>query len=233
MKSKSRILAIIPCRKGSKRLKNKHILPINGKPMFLWTLEMIEKSKLIDSWCISTDIKELLNHYGVIGRPKHLCTDKSPLDDTLRHIIQEEKKRGKEYDLVVMCHCNIPIRKEGEIDKLIKIALKNPEATSVVSGVEVSEPVEWQFERDKSNGTYYFRPYQDDKFRKQDMPKRYNCDGAIQVHRIDALIAGTGEAYSYFGDKIIIAPHEKRFSLEIDTQDDYDYVEYLMHKDNL
>ena len=199
--------------------------------MYEWTIDMVKKSKLIDSWCISTDIKELLNHYGVIGRPKHLCTDKSPLDDTLRHIIQEEKKRGKEYDLVVMCHCNIPIRKEGEIDKLIKIALKNPEATSVCSGYRAEEIPEWMFE--KFPDGYYRRRDGNDSYRKQDIPVRLIPDGAIQIHRVDVLMGATGKAFEYFGNKIIIVEHDRDLGREIDTQDDYDYVECLMHKDNL
>ena len=48
-------LAIIPCRAGSKRLKNKNFLIFHGKPMFLHTYEAAIQSNLFDEIHISTD----------------------------------------------------------------------------------------------------------------------------------------------------------------------------------
>ena len=46
-KNKSKIpLIIIPVRMGSKRLKNKNILPIKGLPMFVFVAKEVQKSKL-------------------------------------------------------------------------------------------------------------------------------------------------------------------------------------------
>ena len=43
-----KILAVITARAGSKRLPNKNILPLSGKPLIAWTIDEAKKSKYID-----------------------------------------------------------------------------------------------------------------------------------------------------------------------------------------
>ena len=41
-----KILGIIPARAGSKGVKNKNIVNINGKPLIYYTIRAVKKSKL-------------------------------------------------------------------------------------------------------------------------------------------------------------------------------------------
>ena len=54
-----KIIAIIPARSGSKRLKFKNIRIFNGKPLFIWSMISAEKSKYIDQIYLSTDSKKI------------------------------------------------------------------------------------------------------------------------------------------------------------------------------
>ena len=49
------VLAIIPARKSSKRLKNKNFKNFNGKPLIYWTIQKALKSKYIDKILVTTD----------------------------------------------------------------------------------------------------------------------------------------------------------------------------------
>ena len=54
-----KVLAIIPARGGSKRLKKKNIYPIAGKPMLYWAIHACKKSKYsIEPW-VSTEDQEI------------------------------------------------------------------------------------------------------------------------------------------------------------------------------
>ena len=55
---KKKVVVVIPAKKKSRRLKNKNILPIKGKPMFLYLADEIKKSKKIDEIIISSDCKK-------------------------------------------------------------------------------------------------------------------------------------------------------------------------------
>ena len=50
------IVVIIPARGGSKRLKDKNIYPVLGKPMINWVVEEALKSKYIDNIFVSSEI---------------------------------------------------------------------------------------------------------------------------------------------------------------------------------
>ena len=43
-----RIIAVIPAREGSKRLKHKNVYPLNGVPMIEYTINAALKSKYIN-----------------------------------------------------------------------------------------------------------------------------------------------------------------------------------------
>ena len=53
-------LAIIPARGGSKRLPNKNILPLNGKPLISYSIKAALSSKYIDKVIVSSDSKKIL-----------------------------------------------------------------------------------------------------------------------------------------------------------------------------
>ena len=53
-------LAIIPCRKNSKRIKNKNLKKINNKSLVEITLNETKKVKQIESIIISTDSTKIL-----------------------------------------------------------------------------------------------------------------------------------------------------------------------------
>jgi len=53
------ILAIIPARGGSKRLPNKNILELDGKPLIAWSIEEGLKSKYIDKVVVSSDSEDI------------------------------------------------------------------------------------------------------------------------------------------------------------------------------
>ena len=55
---KINIVALIPARSGSKRLKNKNIRLINGKPLIAYSIIQALKLKDIDYVIVSTDSKK-------------------------------------------------------------------------------------------------------------------------------------------------------------------------------
>ena len=52
---KKKILAIIPCRSGSKGIKNKNIISVFGKPLLYYTIFFAQQCKFIDRIILSSD----------------------------------------------------------------------------------------------------------------------------------------------------------------------------------
>ena len=54
-------IAIIPARIGSKRIKKKNIKLFYSKPMIVWTLNKLVKSRYFDQIIVTSDSKKILN----------------------------------------------------------------------------------------------------------------------------------------------------------------------------
>lgn len=89
-------LAIIPARKGSRRLKNKNKLLLNGKPLVSYTIEAAIDSGIFEMVVVSSDDMDILEiafdyfDSGVIQphkRPKGLCGAKIKLREVVRFIL--------------------------------------------------------------------------------------------------------------------------------------------------
>ncbi len=59
MKNDNKPIAIIPLRSGSKRIPNKNIKLLNGKPLGSYVLESALKSNIFKEIIVSTDKKEI------------------------------------------------------------------------------------------------------------------------------------------------------------------------------
>ena len=57
---KKKIIALIPARSGSERLKDKNIKNINGKPLLYYSIKSALKSKIFDEVVVSTDSKNFI-----------------------------------------------------------------------------------------------------------------------------------------------------------------------------
>jgi CMP-N-acetylneuraminic acid synthetase len=70
------VTAFVPARSGSKRLPNKNVRELAGKPLVLWTLEACMHSEHIDEVIFSTDS----NEYWELAK-NHFNSTKLTLDD--------------------------------------------------------------------------------------------------------------------------------------------------------
>ena len=85
-------VALIPARAESKRVKDKNIRLLGGKPLMAWTIQAADESGLFKDIVVSSDSDEILKiarDYGAttIKRPEEYATDTSPDIEWLRHAI--------------------------------------------------------------------------------------------------------------------------------------------------
>ena len=129
MYKKQSILAVIPARLGSKRIKEKNILPIFGKKNLLdFTYNSILKSKYLDRSILSTDsnkIKKIAKNIGFevpFTRPKKLARDNISSEKVTLHALKKVKEN---YDYTLILQPTSPLRKATDIDNSIKKIINN------------------------------------------------------------------------------------------------------------
>jgi CMP-N,N'-diacetyllegionaminic acid synthase len=88
------IIALIPCRSGSKGLPNKNIKNYNGLPLIAHSILLAKKCKFFNKVYVTTDSKkyqDIALQYGaniLDVRPKEISDDLSPDIDFFKHFIQ-------------------------------------------------------------------------------------------------------------------------------------------------
>ena len=222
---KLKTIAVIPARGGSKRLPNKNILHLANLPLLAHTILYAKQQKAyIDEVYVSTDdaeIKKIAVEYGavVIDRPAALSGDLEPTISCVQHVLEV---LDTTVENVVLLQVTNPLRPNN----LFFEAFTKFNASLSDSLFTVSR-------NHQKLGTIknsQFLPFNYEiGQRSQDLEPLYFENGLLYITKAKTIQQGTIISQSAFP---FVVDHP--FALvDIDTQEDFEYAEYLYHKYNL
>lgn len=142
--SRSRILALIPARGGSKRLPRKNVLPLAGRPLIAWTIQAALDAGGIDDVVVSTDDAEIADVARAAGaavpfrRPSALASDDATTLDVVWHALAE---LGNRHDWLVLLQPTSPLRTAADIADALDLARRHN--ASVTSIACPGKPLGW------------------------------------------------------------------------------------------
>tara|TARA_B100001057_G_scaffold77424_3_gene72305 strand:+ start:1006 stop:2265 length:1260 start_codon:yes stop_codon:yes gene_type:complete len=116
------ITVIIPARLNSKRLKNKNLKKIWGKPMIHWSIKAAKKSNYVKQIYVSSENDKVLKYSKYCGvkyikRPSELSKDNVYKIDVIRHAVKKIKTKPS---LVISLQPNSPDVLSSDIDRGIE-----------------------------------------------------------------------------------------------------------------
>ena len=215
-------IAIIPARGGSKRLPQKNIKLLDGFPLLSFSILFAQaNSEIIDEIYVSTDdeaIKNIALKYGakVIDRPKDLSGDLEPTVSALKHVLQSI---DSEVDNVVLLQATNPIRPKNLLKEAFEVYQKeNSNSLFTVS----RNHKKFGKITDQKFIPYNYKIGQ----RSQDIEPLYFENGLLYITKASLILEDiiiSEDAFPFEIDHIFA-------SVDIDTQEDFDYAEYLYHK---
>jgi len=220
-------LAIIPARGGSKRLPNKNILNLNGKPLIAYSIEAALQSKYINNVVVSSDSDSILNiaksfKAQTIKRPDYLATDTAKSFDAIKHTIENMPQ----YDYIVLLQPTSPLRDANNIDQAINLLeQKNADAIISVSAMEHS-PL-WANTLDDSLSMKGFLKDEILNKRSQDLETYYRLNGAIYITKTDKLLK---EETFFLKDNIFAYIMSRENSIDIDEDIDFQLAKIILDK---
>jgi len=227
------MVAFIPARAGSKRIKDKNIALFCGKPLIYWILKACEKSIYIKKIYISTDsfkFIEIIRSLNII-KPIYFCKrsncnslDISSTEDCLIEFLKSnESKKVKD---IILLQCTSPLISNKNLDNSIKLYYN--EKKDVISIVKLNRYI-WKKDSDEYSPENYKI---DNRLRTQDQNFRsiYIENGAFYISNKEKILDSkqriSGKINAYIMD-------EKHF-LEVDTMEDFKALEaiknYELHR---
>ena len=219
----SKAIAIIPARGGSKRLPNKNILSLGGKSLIAHSIEYAKKHYFIDEVYVSTDdaeIKKVALQFGakVIDRPVAISGDLEPTITALQHVLEV---LNHEVENVVLLQATNPLRPDFLLSEAFEIFEKNKlESLFTVSR---DEHKLGKIEEDKFV-PFNYKPGQ----RSQDLEPLYFENGLLYIAKASLIQEGILMNENSF-PMVVNHPFTK---VDIDTQEDFEYTEFLLNKSN-
>lgn len=218
---KTKILAIIPARGGSKGIPGKNIKLIADKPLIAYSIEVARNSRFINRIVVSTDdenIAEAAKKYGaeVVVRPKELAEDITPMDPVLKHVVDSLEKENYVPDAVVLLQPTSPLRTVEHLDEAAEKFL-NGDFDSLIS-VEVIRNPQHEVIEDK----YLVPAFKKIENRDKRKPV-YIENGAIYISKTHLIKNG-----KIRGDKIGFYEMDRHSSIDIDEPLDFEVVERLL-----
>lgn len=215
-------IAIIPARGASKRLPGKNILPLGGIPLIAHSICYAQQHPFIEAVYVSTDdatIKDVALAYGakVIDRPENLSGDFEPTVSALKHVLEVV---GAGVENVILLQATNPLRPatllkeaflkytEGTYDSLFTVTRNHQKFGKIIADKFV--PFNYEIGQ-----------------RSQDLEPLYFENGLLYISKAELILKDvivSEKAYP------MVVNHPFA-NVDIDTQEDFDYAEYLFKKE--
>ena len=218
---KNKNIAIIPARGGSKRLPNKNLLLLDEIPLLVHSIKYaVANCEIIDDVYVSTDdaeIKVIALKYGakVIDRPIELSGDLEPTLSAIQHVLLQ-------------------------IEPVINVIILQP--TNPLRPTDLLKDCFTKYEELKCDSLFTVSQnhqklgkIQDNKFqpfnyeigqRSQDLEPLYFENGLLYITKAQVISDNkiiTENAFPYLVNHIFA-------NVDIVTQEDFDYANYILKK---
>ena len=194
MKYNNNILGLILARSGSKGIKQKNISKLCGKPLIAWTINSALKSKRLTDVILSTDsttIAKIGKKFGAdvpFIRPLKFSKDKSPSIDAIEHAIKWLRKKGKNYEFVILLEPTSPLRDHNDIDLAINKVIKLKAQSLVSVSKAVALHPAYLYKKTKTEKIKPFKTYKKKYIRRQDIEPVYFMEGTIYISKVSTLL---------------------------------------------
>ncbi|WP_297431712.1 sugar phosphate nucleotidyltransferase [Sulfurimonas sp.] len=232
----SKILCTICARGGSKGVKNKNIKPIYGKPLIAYTIEQASKSGLFEHIVVSTDsdaIVTIAKEYGAeifFKRSEVMASDKAGKLDVIRDAFERsEAYYGTQFDYLVDLDATAPLRIVEDIANALKQFIQNNNDNLITAMPSRRSPYFNLVEVDKTGKVSLSKKLDKSIKRRQDTPKSYDMNASIYIWKRNVILNENTLFLENTG--LYVMPEER--SIDIDTELDYKFVEFLMKEKNV
>jgi CMP-N-acetylneuraminic acid synthetase len=229
-------LAVIMARAGSVGLRNKHLLPLVGRPVISYTFDHARSAETVTRTVVSTDctgIKSLAirSGFGVIDRPAELATSDASVQDVMLHALRMVESDGEfTADALVVLYGNVPVRGRDVVDRAVR-HLEETGCDSVRSFCPVGKwHPNWM---SRLNDDVVEPLHPGSIHRRQDLAPVYLHDGAVvAVSRASMLgaLRHLNDPHAFFGTDRRAITTEMGETVEVDHQRDLYWAEAVLRE---
>lgn len=229
-------LCTICARGGSKGVKNKNIKLLNGKPLIAYTIEQALESKLFTHVVVSTDsdaISTIAKEYGAevfFKRDQKLSGDTAGKLDVIKDaFVRSESYFKQTFQFLIDLDATSPLRNVTDILTSFEQFI-NDDNDNLITAMPSRRSPYFNLVEENSDGKISLsKTLNTNVVRRQDAPKSYDMNASIYIWKRDTIL----NTSSLFLEKTGLYVMPENRSIDIDTELDYKFVEFLMRENNV
>ena len=226
-------LCTICARSGSKGITKKNIRMIAGKPLIAHTIIQAKNSDLFEIVAVNSDSSEILDvaeEYEadyLIKRPDELASDTSAKLPAIQFGVRSVEEQSEIiFDTIVDLDATAPIRTVEDIQGAVFLQESKGISNVITAVIARKSPYFNQIELDEKNRVRLSKPLGVPILRRQDAPRVYDTNASIYVWNRDALFHYS----TVLNDETLLYEMSEESAFDIDSEFDFEIVEYLMKK---
>ena len=213
------LVAVVPAREGSQRVKNKNFKPFCGKNLLIRKIEVLKKINQINEIIINTDSDEAIKIAKDLGvsfkkRGKYYASSECSNSKFWSHIA--EKTDG---NFIMFTNCTSPLIKEETYEKIIikfESSKSSNDSINTVTGIK-----EYLYLNDKPVN---FNPNKAPN--SQDLPEVVKLNFAVNIISKELMF----KKKSLVGHKPLFYKLDDIEGFDINTNYEFEFAEYLFKK---
>lgn len=144
-----KIVALLPMKANSVRVKGKNFREFCGKPLFRWILDTLLQVEEIDQIIINTDARHILAENGLVDTDRITIRDRKPEicgDHVSMNLVLADDVASVPADLYLMTHTTNPLMSADTVRKAIA-AFLDAKAAGTADSLFTVDKVQTRFYR--------------------------------------------------------------------------------------
>jgi CMP-N-acetylneuraminic acid synthetase len=217
-----RIVALLPMKANSQRVKGKNFREFSGKPLFRWVLDTLLEVQEIDQVVINTDARHILAENGLVDSDRVIIRDREPEicgDFVSMNLVLADDVANVPADIYVMTHTTNPLLMADTVRQAIALQKQGMASGSHDSVFTVNKHQTRFYRADMSAVNH------DPKnlIRTQDLEPWFEENSNLFVFSGDSFKA----ADARIGLKPVMLEQRKTESIDIDDAESWEMAEAM------
>ena len=227
------ILCTLCARKGSKGLKNKNFLKLNGKELFWHTYNQAKKINSITNIVISTDSDFFIKKAKskkidiLFKRPKSLSGSRAGKVPVIRHALKKAENYYKiKFDVIMDLDISSPLRSIQDIKNCLK-KFKNKNSSNLITGTRSKKNPYFNMIEINKNIVKISKKHSKNVVSRQQAPIVYEMNASIYLWKRNYLLKSNKlftKTTSFYE-----MPYQR--SIDIDNLQDFKIVKLFMENE--
>lgn len=219
LRAKPRVVALLPMKANSERVRGKNFRDFCGKPLFRWILDTLLQVEEIDQVVINTDARQILADNGLVESDRIVIRDRKPEicgDFVSMNLVLADDVANVDADVYLMTHTTNPLMSADTVRGALK-AFQDARGEGKADSLFTVDKIQTRFYRSDCSAVNHDP---DNLIRTQDLEPWFEENSNLYLFTRDSF----ARTNARIGKQPMMYEGPRFESIDIDDPQDWDFA---------